>query len=75
MVFQCDRVPGANLILCDPAEQKKTLSGIRFQVGLLDRFDSHRRLAPEFRALQPDVTSHTRGCNEQRAERDEKDNY
>ena len=75
MVFQCGRVPGANLILFDPSRQKMTLSGIRSRVGLLDRLDSHRRLSPEFRALQPDVTSHTRGCNEQRAERDEKDNY
>jgi hypothetical protein len=53
---------------------KNTLSRVRFQVGLLDRLDSYRRLAPEFRALLPDMTSHTRGCDEQRAERDEKYN-
>ena len=58
-----------------PGPIKMALSGVRLQIGLLDRVDSHRRLAPEFCALPPDVTSHTRGCNQQRHERDEKDNH
>ena len=53
---------------------KNTLSRVRFQVGLLDRLDSYRRLATVFRALLPDMTSHTSGCDEQRPERNEKDN-
>jgi hypothetical protein len=54
---------------------EKTLSEIRFQVGLLGWFDCRGRLSPGLAALQPDVTSHTCSRKQQGPERDEKDKH
>jgi hypothetical protein len=50
-------------------------SGLPFQFGFFGRIDGRRRLAPEHCALEPNVTRHSRGCNQQRSKRDEKANH
>jgi hypothetical protein len=54
---------------------EKTLSGVWFQIGLLDWIDCHGRLFSGLAVPQPDVTSHTCSRQKQRPERDEKDKH